>query len=427
MVGGEIDPDTGCPCYRRVVVYVPRQNGKTTLILTWEVQRTCGWAVLLGPQRVVYTAQTGNDAAKKLVRDQFPILSKLRKPLGITAMLRGNGGVAVQFANGSSIEPIPTTPDAGHGMVVDLGVIDELFADPDDRRQQALVPAMKTRASAQLLICSTAGTDASGPLNRLVARGRNSVEKGAAEGVAYFEWSAPLDADPDDPATWWACNPAMGHTMTEATLRDDRENLPDGEFRRADLNQPTMAEDRVIPLASWDAVCLPDVAVGLHPVFALDMSAERDAGAIAAASGGTIPSGEVIDHRPGVGWLVEACRRLSERYSNSVVALDAQGPASALIPELEEAGVRVEKLGARDVLGACGAFFDRVIEGRVRIRRHLALDEAAAGAVRRQSGDAWAWARRSSVVDISTLNAVTFATWCASRPLRSVDVTKNVW
>jgi len=49
------------PFYREVVVTVPRQNGKTTLVLVFEVQRAVGWNE---PQRIAYTAQTGRMPAR---------------------------------------------------------------------------------------------------------------------------------------------------------------------------------------------------------------------------------------------------------------------------------------------------------------------------------------------------------------------------
>src|SRR5262245_7346570 len=68
-VGLELLED-GRPAYREVIVPVPRQSGKTSLILAVEVQRAVGWAPAFGPQRLVYSAQTGADARKKLLEDQ---------------------------------------------------------------------------------------------------------------------------------------------------------------------------------------------------------------------------------------------------------------------------------------------------------------------------------------------------------------------
>jgi len=408
-VGGElVETAEGLliPAFREVIVTVPRQSGKTTLVLGWEVQRAHGWDT---PQRIVYSAQSGNDARKKLIEDQVPILEPRRKKLGIRRILRGMGNEAVEFTNGSRIILLASTADSGHGKTVDLGVKDELFADYDDRRDQAMIPAMATRAAAQILTASTMGTDESFPLNRAVERGRQAVAAGATSGIAYFEWSADPDDDADDPATWRRCMPALGWTQTEAVIVHARATMPDGEFRRAFLNQQTKAEDRVIPGPNWAAVCgeaSPDGPL----VFSLDVNSERSAGAIVAASAG---AGELVDYRGGVGWLLGRAVELTERHGSARWVVDAVGPASSLIPELERAGLTVTPVSAREMVAACGQFYDAVMDGKVQVRHHPKLDEAVAGAAKRSVGDAWAWVRKNTSTDVSPLVALTLALWAA--------------
>ena len=55
--------------------------------------------------------------------------------------------------------------------------------------------------------------------------------------AAYFGYSAPDDADPADPATWYGCMPALGITVTEETVRADFGTMDLAEFRRAYLCQ----------------------------------------------------------------------------------------------------------------------------------------------------------------------------------------------
>ena len=409
-VGGELDPATGLPAYRDVIVTVPRQSGKTTLVLGWELQRALGWA---GPQRVVYSAQSGNDARKKLIEDQVPILEPLKRKLGIQRILRGMGNEAIEFANGSRIVLLASTADSGHGKTVDLGVKDEFFADYDDRRDQAMVPAMATRPAAQVLTTSTMGTDESVPLNRAVDRGRLAVELGERSGVAYFEWSAAPDDDPDDPATWWRCMPALGHTITETVVAHARATLPAGEFSRAFLNLRTKADNRVLPVAAWSAVCDDTVSPEGQPVFALDVNPERSAGAIVAASAGVA---ELVEYRNTTGWILPRAQELSERWSAPRWVVDATGPAGSLIPDMERAGLTVHAASAKDLVVACGQLYDGVLGQRLRIRRHARLDEAAAGAAKRSIGDAWAWTRKSAAADICPLVAATLALWAAEGP-----------
>jgi hypothetical protein len=129
-----------------VIVTVPRQSGKTLLSLSWEVQRALGWG---RPQRIVYSAQTGNDARKKLVEDQFPILEPRKAKLGISTLLKGMGNEAVVWKNGSRLVLLASSEDSGHGKTVNFAVKDELFADIGDHllpRHQRLTEPSSDRA-----------------------------------------------------------------------------------------------------------------------------------------------------------------------------------------------------------------------------------------------------------------------------------------
>lgn len=410
-VGGELDPDTGLPAYREVVFTVPRQNGKTTLVLGWENQRAIGWEHL-GAQRISYSAQTGADARKKLIQDQKPVLEPHKKALGIKRIYEAIGAEGIVWNNGSRLVLLNNTVASGHGPSVDLGVKDELFADYDDRRDQALIPAMATRQYGQVLSCSTAGTDESVPWNRLVERGRLAVDLGRSDGIAYFEWSASDDDDLDDPATWWTFMPALGYTITEAVVRHARDTLPEGEFRRAFGNLKTKAENRVLPASLWDAACRTTAQPADPLTFALDVNPERSAGAIAAASPAVA---ELIDHRPGTGWLVPRATDLDAKHGPTRWIVDSTGPARSFISELEKAGLTVHAAGPGELIDACAQLYDGVGEGTLALRRHPALDDAAAGAAKRQVGDSWAWARKSASADISPLVAVTLALWGAEQ------------
>lgn len=405
-VGGEIDPDTGLPAYRDVVMTVPRQHGKTVLILGWEIQRALGWG---GGQKIVYSAQTGNDARKKLIEDQIPLLDGKRSRFGITQILKGMGNEGIVFKGGSRLVLMASGDDAGHGKTVHLGVKDEFWNDFDDRRDQALGPAMLTIADAQNLTASTAGTDASVPFNQLVARGRQAVDAGKRSGIAYFEWSADPGCDPDDPRVWWETMPALGMTITEQAVRHLREvtfaDRPD-EFLRSCLNIPTRNDERLIPALTWDLVNAPDVAPVGQVVFGADVSIERTSAAIVACGGKAL---EVVEHRPQLGWFVETAVEIDRATPGAVWVVDGSGPIGSYIDDLKRAGLQVTILGPKDMAAASGAFFDAVVNRAVRVRRHPSMDAAVAGAAKRAVGEQWTFARKSSADDISPLIAATAA------------------
>jgi phage terminase large subunit-like protein len=95
---------------------------------------------------------------------------------------------------------------------------------------------MITRPQPQLWVVSTAGTHRSVYLRGKVERGRLRAAHRGESAVCYFEWAAPVGADPADPATWRACMPALGHTVTEARIAAEFERLELADFCRAYLN-----------------------------------------------------------------------------------------------------------------------------------------------------------------------------------------------
>lgn len=419
-VGGEYDPESGIPCYREIAVTVPRQSGKTTLVLGFEVQRALGWG---RPQRVVYTAQTGFDARKKLIDDQAPLLMASPLSKAVDRVLRAAGQEGIIFANGSRVDVMATSDSAGHGRTVDLGVLDEAFADTDGRREQAVLPAMATRKDAQLLIPSTAGTEESVYLRRKVELGRSAVDAEVDNGIAYFEWSAAEDIDIDDPSTWPGFMPALGHTIDESVVAHAKATMTPGEWERAFANRWTVADDRLIPAATWDIVNTPDASPTGELVFGVDVNPERSASAIVVASRTKPNIVEVIEHRPGTGWLEARAEELDKAWSNPTWAVDGSpsSPVSSVLPALARAVAKLEPVKGGDIAAACGNFYDGVVDRGVEVRRHPSLDAAVAGAHRRLIGDGWVWARRGAV-DISPLMAATVALWVARTPGRSSPV-----
>jgi hypothetical protein len=148
--------------------------------------------------------------------------------------------------------------------------------------------------------------------------------------------------------------------------------------------------------------------------FAADVTPDRSAAAIAVAGARLDGLGhvEVVDHRPGAGWVVGRLVELADRWHPCAVVVDDTGPAGSLIAPLEAAGLEVVKPSTRARAAADSGFYDAVTDSQtLRYRPHPALDAAVAGAAKRPLGDAWAWARRGLSTDICPLVAVSLARW----------------
>lgn len=441
-VAGEVEESSGNLAYREVIVTVPRQSGKTTEVLSESVYRANAFPP---PQRIIYSAQTRLDARKKWEDDHVPILDK--SPFGPPMpdgrhyrVRKTTGAEAVIWRNGSQHAVVATTLKSGHGQTLDMAFVDEAFAQEDDRLEQAFKPTMITRFSPQLWILSTAGDDRSTYLRSKVDAGRIVAAEGINTGIAYFEWSAPIDADPASPETWLDCMPALcpawpcqcdpadkwHHTVSIEAIQSDyismskEGKLP--EFRRAYLNQwiDTIPDEwLVIPEESWKSLQADPVANG-EVAIAIDVTPKRSFSAIVAAW--RRPDGhmdiEVIQHGPGTMWLPARLYELVRKHrpcgpeGKHVVIVDPAGPAGSLIDTLEKAGVEVQRTTARDVAHGSQRFFDMVMDSRtLRHPGDPVLDSAVAGAIRRDLGDGWTWARKTSTSDISPLVAATLAAW----------------
>ena len=468
-VGGEIDPDTGLPAYREIIVTVPRQSGKTTLYLAWQINR-CLSRRWRHPQRCAFTAQTGKDARDKWIDELYPLIrgsqllpliARRGEELEIN---RGMGNESIRFKTGSLIRLVSTGTSSGHSKSLHQAVMDEIWADIDDRREQSLRPAMITVADAQLLVCSTAGTEASVILNRKVDIGRAAVLADAGHGVAFFEWSAPDGWNPEDEDSYFTFMPALcpnppcrcappgenwRHTITSLdALRGERTAMRDNnysEYRRAYGNRKVVStEARWTVFTQADWIDAEDATTQAQPglCLALHASPESTYGAVCAAWRGardveyqgqrvSLVHAAVFDHKPGVRWMVGRAVELAAKWQAKRVAYDPAGPTGPMGPELAEAlkplGVELVAMKARDVCLAYGMFRNGIATEpdpelepipdapvvqpwRLRVRPDTALTSAAELATTRYIGTnkAWEW---KTLHDQSTLLGCTNAVW----------------
>ena len=246
--------DDGRFAYRQVVIEIMRQQGKTLDLLCMMIAR----ALRRPGTQISYTAQTRLDARHRLLDVWWPLIeaSKLRRFVDVR---RGSGSEAYLFRNGSMLGLVSGTQTSGHGDVVDLGVIDEAWAQEDDHLEQAMRPAMMTR-DAQLWVVSAAGTEKSAYFKAKVEDGRARAEMGVTSDGCYIGYSFADDEDPGDPVTWRRRMPALGITVTEETVRTDYELMTLSEFRRAyGCQWPDVAKPgwEVIGKDTWGAAAVP--------------------------------------------------------------------------------------------------------------------------------------------------------------------------
>lgn len=431
-----------------VVLEIARQNGKGG----WLEARQLAGVMLFGDRLIIHTAHQFKTAQESFIRldniiGGYSDLSRrvLRAP-------RSHGEEGFEFRNGARIRFLARSESSGRGFSGDTVIMDEammLRAAP----MAALLPTMSARRNPQLLYTGSAGVgDESEQLGMLRERALAPTEI-PDQSLAYIGYSidphvkeCPRDArerivcrdhdDRDDPQSWARANPAMGIRIRQEHIQRELMTMRADLFDRERLGvgtYPAAVDDawKVIAKDDWNA--LADAGSHLEdPVaFAVDVTPERSHAAIGAAGfngqstdAGNVVHLEVIEHRPGTGWVVDRLMQLVEKHKPCAVVIDTFGPPSSLIPAVKKRlADRLEEttdpyyeellIEAKtgNVTAAFGQFYDLVENQLATHLDQAPLSTALAGAGERLVGDGKTWARRGASVDISPLVAITNAAW----------------
>lgn len=409
---GEINPATGRFKYPRVILSVPRQSGKTTLVLAACIHRM----LIVNEAKVWYTAQNGLTASRKWLELVQPIEIGKFPLSSLFKVRKSQGSQALQIPRlQASFSPHPPSEESLHSAQSDLNFIDEAWVFDEHEAHalmQAIIPTQSTRPMAQTIIVSTMGTSRSTWFHGEIAKAKQPNSS-----TALIEWGIGPDDDPTDLELVASCHPAYGHTVDMAALEAAADQLAPSEFARAYGNRATGARERLIPLESWEsAQYLDPIPSDCEVCFAAAVDYDRTESVIvAAALIDDIPTLEVVDRRPGTGWTAKRLADLVAKHNAPAPIVDNIGPSGTLYDQLCRLDCQPQKFGARDLSRSCADFMDRltrvtadgVAAPDIRIRPHEALDFAAEIAGRRHMGDAWAWDRKTSAGSIAALEAAT--------------------
>lgn len=411
-------------------VVIPRQCGKTVALQAIALADV----FLFGAELVVWTAHLFNTSQEAFRDLEALIAGAPHLSRRVKKIRHENGGEAIELQNGARIAFMARSASAGRGLSGDRVILDEAFA-LEPAQMGALLPTLSARPNPQVVYASSAGLAKSDILRSIRDRGR----RGDDPSLVYLEWCAPeggcalelcehipgtRGCAADDPANWQKANPAMGTRIDPEYIAAERRALPAAEFVRERMGWWDEPEDlsAPIPLEDWD-LCEDRASRIVSPkVWALDVTPNGTKATIAVA--GLRSDGrahvELVDSRPGTGWVVDRVVQLSREHQTKQirigdrrmagVLIDPTGPAAELLPQFREHSVTPYVVTTRDLTGACGGLQSSVRErGVVHIGQEQ-VREALANAVRRDVGDGgWAFARRKSEADISPIVAVAVA------------------
>lgn len=463
--------------FRKVIVLVARQNGKSTLsqILSLFFLTVLGTDLVLGTAQDLDTAKEVWQGAVDIAQES-PELAPLIKGTPRTT----NGQIMLELTTGERYKVKAANRRAGRGLSGDLILLDELREHQSWDAWGAITKTTIARPAAQIWALSNAGDATSVVLRYLrkmahlalgdpdginaeenadsllpdaeqVAAFEDLADDGPdldvddleedADTLGLFEWSAAPERDVMDRDGWAEANPSMGYGISERTIAGDAKDDPEWVFRTECLCQwSDGAVEGPFPPGSWDAGRDPTstMAEGRR-VYGLDISWNRSMAYIAGAGlreDGS-PHVEMAAQRAGTEWLIPWLTdkdRVKRNGGKITVVVQAKGaPTTSLVEALRaEKSIDLIEWGGSDLAGACGTFFDLVkaaLKPGERRVVHLpwpALDLAAATAVTKPLGDGWVWDRRKSPMDAAPLLAATAAAWHVLRDIERRDVYEDI-
>ncbi len=419
---------------KRVGVNVPRQNGKggileviqLTSLFTWLPLYKDKWPVK-GERLVIHsaheyvTSEKHFDRIWSLVENTPDLLKRVVKQKRIGT----HGREGWKTVDNCAIEFRTRTSSSGRGFSCD-----HLFLDEDmflaERSMGALLPTMRARPNPQIWYTGSAVDQEVHKEGLVKTRLRQAALEGERE-IAYFEWSLPYDhpeelpdEEYDSEESMWRSNPAFGTLVFEDHFRMelsalDRRTAAVELYGVGDYPDPTQSEQHPISIEQWlELTTSKDTRITGSISVAFDVSPERRTSvAICGMNEHGFWQVEVIEKLPGTGWLPDRLYELWERHSPDAIVCDKLGPGASLISKLEDMGIPVLGFDAGQHSQACAAIVDAVSEGTLRHLGSIDLLNAIRAAKTRPLGDRWAWARKTSNVDISPLVAATLALWAA--------------
>ncbi len=411
----------GMPVAFEAAVIVARQNGKGSIL-----EALClGWLFLTDTPLIMWSAHEFKTAAEGFRRIRALIANAPHLAKRVEAVRTAAGSEAIILRTGQRLRFVARSKGSGRGFTGGKIILDESYElDPADL--DALVPTLSTQPTAQIVYTSSAGMASSSKLRSVRDRGR----KGGDLALAYLEWGGraicPISCQHprpgedgeelcklNDRSEWRGANPAA--RVPDSFIAKERRALSSEGFARERLgiwDEPI--GESPISVVDWTECADVDSKIASTPVLAIDVSPGLKSAAVSAAGWRSdgLAHGEVIRADLGVEWVVGYVKGVIERQNAAGVWLIGSAPARALLPDLEAAGITVEKLGDVETAASCSALQAEIASRRFRHLGDPVLTEALAGAARRDVGDGgWAWRRKTSTADISPLVALTVARW----------------
>jgi phage terminase large subunit-like protein len=218
----ETDPATGFLRYRRVIVGLPRKNGKSLIGSALAAEHLIHGPV--GAQ--VYSAASDRSQARIVfgeVRNQVLASPSLSRVIKVYRDALENP------SNGAVYRALSADAQRAHGLAPSLVIADELHAwasTPSNTRGEELWEALTTgsadRPESLVIGITTAGGNTDTLLGRMYEHGKRLAETPVDSpefdpSFGFFWWEAGPEDDPTSPEVWEKANPNLAEGLLDVS------------------------------------------------------------------------------------------------------------------------------------------------------------------------------------------------------------------
>ena len=348
----------------------PRQNGKSFALRDYAM-----WMAAVEDKSVLYTAHHGR-TVRKMFKEMCDFVNAHEDFKDeVDYIYKAGGYEGIYFKSGACIEFQTRTESGGRGGTYQIVVFDEA-QQLTSVQQDAILPTVSAGGEIdegesdpqKIYVGTVPGPDCQGTVFRELHDRAHACESS----VWWLEWGATGESleevDVDNVDLWYACNPAMGRRMSEATVRDEHDTMSRDGFARERLGwwSPTAGKlQTAIQEKAWDALATEEpptdgsVAYGVR--FSVDGSEVCLAAALKHEDGVHVEIVRRENTSAGLTWLAEWVAERKDAASTCVI--DGKSGVQALVDRLERMPKGyVHVASAQDAVAAASTLLDCVNE-----------------------------------------------------------------
>lgn len=257
---GWFRPD-GTRRYREAMIYVPRKNGKTSLLSGLVLHEMF---CVDEPGAQLYSAAADREQASLIYRHACEMI-RMDRELETLCTIKPSMKVIERTDGAWTIfKALSAESATKHGLSPSFVVIDEVHAHPDGELIDVLVTGTGSRRQPLVVYITTADFNRKSVCNdkyEYACKVRDNKGDSHKEGYdsAFLPviYEAHIDDDWTSPEIWRKANPNFGISVREDYIARECQKAKEtpayeNVFRRLHLNQRTQQDVRAIPMDSWD-------------------------------------------------------------------------------------------------------------------------------------------------------------------------------